>query len=133
MQSNITRLNHRNYTVKSSSGNIVYKIVATPIGWVCSCPDHMYRGVKCKHIYAVEFSLELRKTVEVRRIKAITITGCKFCKSETVVKCGLRKNKYGDLQKFLCRTCNKCFTINIGFERMKHNPQGITTAMQSLL
>jgi hypothetical protein len=24
----------------------------------CSCPDHETRGVKCKHIYAVEFSVK---------------------------------------------------------------------------
>ncbi|MGH9975951.1 MAG: IS6 family transposase, partial [Nitrososphaeraceae archaeon] len=42
----------------------------------------------------------------------------------------LRHNKHGDIQKFNCKTCNKYFTINIGFEKMKHNPQGITTAMQ---
>lgn len=42
----------------------------------------------------------------------------------------LRHSKHGDIQKFNCKTCNKYFTINIGFEKMKHNPQGITTAMQ---
>ena len=31
---------------------------------------------------------------------------------------------------FYCRDCHKYFTINIGFERMKHNPQAITLAMQ---
>ncbi|MDN5847090.1 MAG: hypothetical protein L0H53_12550 [Candidatus Nitrosocosmicus sp.] len=90
----------------------------------------MFRGVKCKHVYAVEFSLELRKTVEIQKIEPININGCKYCKSESVVKCGLRKNKHGDLQKFQCNDCNRCFTINLGFERMKHNPQGITTAIQ---
>ena len=24
----------------------------------CTCPDHEERGVKCKHIYAVEFSVQ---------------------------------------------------------------------------
>jgi len=90
----------------------------------------MFRGVKCKHIYAVEFSLELRKTVEVRKIEQVVITGCKYCKSDNLVKDGLRHNKHGDIQKFECRNCKRYFTINIGFEKMKHNPQGITTAMQ---
>ncbi|MFL6382148.1 MAG: SWIM zinc finger family protein [Nitrososphaeraceae archaeon] len=26
------------------------------MGFVCSCPDYVYRGTKCKHIHAVEFS-----------------------------------------------------------------------------
>ena len=30
----------------------------------------------------------------------------------------------------MCLDCGKTFSINIGFERMKHNPQAITSAMQ---
>ena len=52
-----------------------------------------------------------------------------FWKSAQIVNDGLRHNKYGDIQKFNCKDCKKYFTINIGFERRKHNPQGITTAM----
>jgi len=29
--------------------------------------------------------------------------------------------------------CKRTFSINIGFEKMKHNPQAITTAMQLYL
>jgi len=81
----------------------------------------MFRGVKCKHIYAVDFSLELRKTVEVKRIEAITTTGYKYYKSDNLIKYGIRHNKQGDIQKFECSDCKICFTINIGFEKMKHN------------
>ncbi len=131
LQNNVKRINDSNYKVKSLSRNEIYRIIATSIGWVCSCADHMFRGVKCKHIYAVEFSLELRKTVVEIRIEAIAAYGnCKYCKSENLVKDGLRHNKHGDIQKFECRDCKRYFTINIGFEKMKHNPQGITTAMQ---
>jgi transposase-like protein len=130
LQNNVKRINHRNYQVKSVTRDEIYRITATPIGWICSCPDHTFRGVKCKHIYAVEFSLELRKTVEVKKIEEITISGCKYCKSDNLIKYGLRHNKHGDIQKFGCKDCHRYFTTNIGFEKMKHNPQGITTAMQ---
>jgi len=43
---------------------------------------------------------------------------------------GVRHNKFGDIQKFNCKDCGRYFTINIGFEKMKHNPQAVTTAMQ---
>jgi transposase-like protein len=46
------------------------------------------------------------------------------------VKDGLRHNKTGDLQVYLCRECGKHFTINLGFERMRATPQIITSAMQ---
>ncbi len=64
----------------------IYKILITSIGWVCSCADHMFRGIKCKHMYAVEFSLELRKTVEVRKIEPVSISGCKYCKSDNLIR-----------------------------------------------
>ena len=131
MSGSIKRINDISYTLNSRSGNgSSYDINATEIGWVCSCPDHKFRGVKCKHIYAVEISFALRKEVEVRRIEPVNIQGCIFCKSFKIVKDGIRHNKHGDIQKFNCRDCRHYFTVNVGFEKMKHNPQGITTAMQ---
>ena len=35
-----------------------------------------------------------------------------------------------ETSKSLSRDCKRYFTINIGFEKMKHTPQGITIAMQ---
>ena len=46
-----------------SSNNEEYELIETELGWLCSCADHMFRGVICKHIHAVEISLELRKIV----------------------------------------------------------------------
>jgi transposase-like protein len=75
--------------------------------------------------------LKLREHVQARIIEPITgIHACIYCKSEKIKKDGLRKNKYGDIQKFRCLECGRYFTVNFGFERMKHNPQAITTAMQ---
>ena len=45
-------------------------------------------------------------------------------------KYGIRRNKSGDIQRYLCEFCKRTFSINIGFEKMKHNPQAVTTAMQ---
>ena len=47
-----------------------------------------------------------------------------------MVKDGVRRNKAGDLQRFACRDCGKLFSVNVGFERMKHDPKAITTALQ---
>ncbi|MFL6339675.1 MAG: SWIM zinc finger family protein [Nitrososphaeraceae archaeon] len=33
------------------------------MGSNCSCPDHVYIDVKCKHVYAVEISFAIRKQV----------------------------------------------------------------------
>ncbi len=99
--------------------------------WLCDCPDNKYRHVECKHIHAVNFSQSLRAEVAVRTIVPIeNISECIFCGSSNFIKKGIRKNKTGNLQKFYCQDCHKFFTFNLGFERMKHNPQAITSAMQ---
>lgn len=131
LQNHVQRIDDKTYCIQSLTSNKIYEIVSTSLGFVCSCPDHMFKGIKCKHIIATELSLKIREQVKKRIIEPIVNIGkCIYCKSSQIVKDGLRHNKYGDIQKFNCKDCSKYFTINIGFERMKHNPQGITTAMQ---
>ncbi|NJD77294.1 MAG: IS6 family transposase [Candidatus Methanoperedens sp.] len=101
------------------------------MGWRCNCPDHKSRGVKCKHIFAVEFSFNLREQVKKSVvIQPITVSDCPFCHSINIKKFGVRHNKNYDIQKFYCKDCNQYFSYNIGFEKLKHNPQAVTTAMQ---
>jgi len=130
-KNHIRRVNALSYRVLSQSGNGSYLISQVEDGWSCECPDHRFRGVKCKHIFAVEFSIALRRTVEKIKIKPIVnLQACQICGSENVVKDGVRHNKCGDIQIYYCRNCDKHFTINLGFERMKSTPQVITSALQ---
>jgi transposase-like protein len=110
-------------------------------GFLCTCPDFQYRSiyapsgkgtlVKCKHIWAVEFSLKLRdKVKESVVIQPLAINACIYCKSKNIKKDGIRHNQCGDLQIWNCLACGHYFTVNVGFERMRHNPQAVTTAMQ---
>jgi putative transposase len=127
----IKRIDENTYEVLSQSGNGKYEVLNTSLGWMCQCPDHIYRGVKCKHIFAVEISKSLRAEVAIRRIKPIeNLTECIYCGSSNLKKDGVRRNKSGTIQKFYCRDCHRYMTFNIGFKKMKHNPQAVTTAMQ---
>ena len=127
----IMRMNDHSYKVKSQSSDILYDITLTEIGWKCTCPDHQTRGVKCKHIFAVELVFNLREQVKKNVIiQPIVLSDCVFCHSTNLKKNGIRHNKSGDIQRFECLDCHRTFSINIGFEKMKHNPKAITTAMQ---
>jgi putative transposase len=130
MNGSVNRINDKSYRVNSQFGNGSYNVNANELGWNCSCPDHVYRGVKCKHVYAVELSFAIRKQVEITKIEPISISNCIFCKSVNIVKDGLRHNKHGDIQKYNCRNCKHYFTINLGFERMRATPQIITSSLQ---
>ena len=127
----IIRYDERFYKVASQSGHGMYDVTKRKVGgWLCSCPDFRFRNVLCKHIWAVQISLTVRKEVEARVIEPISFEDCIFCKSPSIIKWGVRHNKYGDIQKFSCKSCGKFFTVNLGFEKMKHSPQGVTAAMQ---
>ncbi len=129
--SEIRRIDQNEYKVKSQSGIGEYQVLSTELGWLCSCPDAIYRNIECKHILAVQFSLKIRTEVENQVLAPIVDTeACIFCGSKHVVKDGVRRNKSGNIQRFECKECGKLFTVNLGFERMKHNPQAITSAMQ---
>jgi transposase-like protein len=130
---NIERVNEYAYTVRSQSrSGTIYDVVFSvdEHDWRCSCPDYFYRQVKCKHLWAVEYSRKIRQVVQPTVIEPIDIRSCLYCQSPQIVKDGVRHNKFGNIQKFKCRACGRYFTINLGFERMKHSPHGITTAMQ---
>lgn len=127
----VKQIDDFNYEVLSQSGNGSYLVSKVEDEWICECPDHRFRRMKCKHIWAVEFSLKLKE--QVRKsvvIQEVVISTCIFCHSAKIKKFGVRHNKSGDIQRFLCDNCGKTFSVNIGFERMKHNPQAITSAMQ---
>lgn len=54
---------------------------------------------------------------------------CPHCKKTSVVKYGLRKNKSGWVQKYLCLECQKSFVDRKGFENFRHKPEVITAAL----
>jgi transposase-like protein len=100
-------------------------------GWSCSCPDFTYRQIPCKHIWSVEFSKRIRTAVELGTLADFETTdACPACGGKHVVKHGLRHNRAGDLQRFICEECKYSFSVNVGFERMKHSPKAITMALQ---
>ncbi len=125
------------YRVHSQHGDWFYTVTPTESGWFCSCPDFVQRGVSaCKHIFAVQFSQKIRETVKTERekrevvIEQFSASNCLSCHSTKIKKFGVRHNVAGDLQRFRCLDCSRTFSLNVGFEKMKHNPQAITSAMQ---
>jgi transposase-like protein len=139
-QGQIERTDQTTYRVSSQSGHGFYRVIHATygggLGLKCSCPDHTNRSVKCKHIWAVEFSLALRTQVQVHRneaatqIGAVNVSSCRFCGSSQIVRDGVWHNRAGNIQFYLCQDCGRHFSFNLGFEHMRASPQAITSAMQ---
>ena len=100
-------------------------------GWSCSCEDHYFKKICCKHIHAVEISIKIREQARPKvTIEQIQSKCCIYCESEDIKKKGIRKNKTQSIQKYQCINCKKYFSTNLGFEKMHASPQIITSAMQ---
>lgn len=127
----IKRIDSNHYKVKSQSTNNEYDIISTESGLSCSCPDHQFRKVCCKHIHSVEISLKIRQKVEqqIVTINPINMDCCTKCQSEKIKKIGIRHNKNYDIQMYRCKNCNKKFSMNLGFERLKATPESVTASM----
>jgi putative transposase len=132
LEGQVSRLGPIDYQVRSQSGSGFYHVQFNNQRWKCSCPDHIYREVKCKHIWACELSSAIREKVEAQAltIQPVTRLACVVCGSDMIVKDAVRHNSYGDIQRYLCRSCGKRFSFNLGFDGMKASPQVITSAMQ---
>jgi putative transposase len=133
-QNQIVRIEENFYAVKSQSGNGEYAVSKIDGEWICECPDNKYRHAECKHIHAVLFSESLKAAVKKNLVSVVVAplktSECIYCGSDDIVKDAVRHNKKYDIQRFLCKQCNKRFSVNVGFEGMKASPQVITSAMQ---
>lgn len=133
----IREVKKNHWMVKSQSGSGEYEVTRKFVkgrdsqhlhDWSCTCPDHTTRNVICKHIFAIQFSLKLKIDIETD-IKAQNTNGvenavtCPFCKSENVIKRGIRKTTYGTVQRYGCLICKHRFVVDKGFCRMKHDPK----------
>jgi transposase-like protein len=128
----IRRINPDTYRVNSQKGNGSYLVVRNGKEWTCECPDHIQRQIVCKHIFAVYFSLGLRKNVFAKAqpiVETLNSEGCKNCGSSNVVKIGIRHNIHGNAQRYLCKDCGHKFVHNEGFEKVKATSKAITIAL----
>jgi transposase-like protein len=135
----IQQMDEHSFKVASQSRDISYDVLRHDNGsWICNCYDFHFRAietheiVRCKHIIACQIREQLRERVrENIVIRPVEITACIYCRSDKNLKrYGIRHNKCGEIQRFLCTACDRTFSVNLGFERMKHSPQAVTTAMQ---
>ena len=134
LKSDLIRLSDYHYHVHSQTSNRDYDVILMNEKWTCSCPDHTFRyHICCKHIHAVEISLELRNQARLQNkviLSPITTRECSFCHGTNISKSGIRHNKRGDIQRLSCGDCKRTFSVNLGFERMKSSPEAITNALQ---
>jgi transposase-like protein len=54
---------------------------------------------------------------------------CRFCKSNSAIKRGVKKNQSGWIPRYSCKNCGKWFVDRQGFENFRTKPEVITAAL----
>ena len=130
----VKRISSIFYKVKSQTTDFWYEVKHEYIPddrWVCTCPDHIFRKLDCKHIESVFLSKTLRNKIvansDIDEIETSLDLSCK-CGSTNFKKDGIRKNKACKIQRYKCLECERRFCNNIGL-RSKVSAKAITASL----
>ena len=93
--------------------------------WSCQCANAQQHGI-CEHIHAVSFAKNCVSLTEEQN-EAL----CPRCDSSPAfhVRKGIRNNKYGLAQTYLCTVCGLRFVHRLGFKKMRCNPIAIVASL----
>lgn len=130
INNDVRPVNQSKFLVRSQSKtNEWYEVTWQRNRWCCNCEDYAKRQSRCKHIYAVRYYFMLREvTLGVKNLDVEA--SCPKCHSDDfAVKCGLRYNRSGPVQRYYCKRCKKWFTDRTGFEGMKNQATAIASAL----
>jgi putative transposase len=139
-QGKVDKISDVTYRVWSQSGSSHYIVIKQGLEWICECPGCTLNHVTCKHIHAVaQYELNQRNTysLESEGEKLFepepeiedSVSTCKFCGSEHIVKRGYRTAHRGKVQRFFCNDCKHKFIVDEGFEKMKATPETVSVAL----
>jgi transposase-like protein len=110
----IKRMDKGVFMVKSQSEMSIYhRVEWRDNKWICNCADYKRRNKPCKHIYAVNFLLDLPRIL-LSNSEAFERL-CPNCGSADVGPKGFRYNKSGVVRMFKCRSCGKRFKDDASF------------------
>ena len=88
---------HNQYIVPSQTGNGTYRVTLNPKPFVpmCTCADYEAREQKCKHVYAVEFSLRRETSTDGTETTTETVTITKKTCTQADLQTGLARVQQG--------------------------------------
>jgi len=97
--------------------------------WNCECADYAKHRTKCKHIHAVNYYLTVKDIVLLAR-RIYSNICCPVCgHGDKIIKKGVRYNRSGSVQLYLCKRCRRKFTATTGLGRMKRKARIIAVAL----
>ena len=94
--------------------------------WSCDCPFFSATSLVCVHIFAVRIRDGLQDSTAKPDPPTVT---CDGCRSPNVICQGVRRNKSGDVQRYICKSCGRRFVGREGFHNRRADPEKIALAL----
>lgn len=130
--SQIKQINNNTWHVQSQTSSEVYEVTNIDDKIQCSCPDYRYRGFNtgwCKHIWAVRYDhASKERESDGKGNENTDVVLCKYCESSRLIKEG-KRGKRVVRQIYYCKDCEKYFTLQDAFTKMKNDPKIISLAL----
>jgi transposase-like protein len=94
--------------------------------WKCDCPFFSATSMTCVHIVAVRYQNGLQDSAPALPETRVV---CDSCGSPEVVCRGIRRNKSGDAQTYVCKSCGRRFVGRGGFSKRRADPMNIARSL----
>lgn len=129
-------IDENTFLVSSQNSNKKYRVTYHDT-FSCDCLDFQERckgqGRFCKHIQAIILYNKFKQVLEKQEETFVlgqteTKPICPHCKSNNLIKRGIRKTKLKQVQRYGCNDCEKRFTLE-PIKHIKVNYKFVTLAM----
>ncbi|MCI4368059.1 MAG: IS6 family transposase [Thermoplasmata archaeon] len=125
----IRELSATTYSVRSQSHpERAYSVTSAGARWECGCDFFQATRFTCIHILAVRYKIGFEDSAPASGTVAPAVP-CASCRSASVVRCGVRHNKSGDVPTYLCNDCGARFSGREGFHNRRSDPDKIALAL----
>lgn len=108
------------YSVRSQSHpEQAHTVTESGAKWSCGCDFFRATGMVCVHILAVRYKVGFEDTAPAPATPKVV---CDACQSAEVVLQGIRHNKSGDIQRYVCKSCGRRFRRARRFPEAANRP-----------
>lgn len=128
MGDQIRGLTPSTYSVRSQSHpEQAHTVTRDGPKWRCDCPFAVATSMICVHVFAVRLKLGFQESAPAAGKSMVT---CDACRSADVISKGIRHNKSGDVQRYVCKACGRRFVGCDGFRKRRADPDNIARALE---
>lgn len=115
------------YTVCSQSAPGTFHHVAQEgARWACDCPFFSATGMTCIHILSARYKIGFEDSAPMPAERKVV---CDSCQSSEVACRGVRHNRSGDVQTYVCRACGRRFVGREGFLKRRADATNIARSL----